>query len=396
MNEFLSVPVIVIGSSTTALSCLRLSARAGAVTYAACPSDSWPSRTRWFRPVPMTSIGVWCGELGERGLDFLRALPFEQCVLIPATDDSACWLASLPDSLLNRFPVSCSSVDTMRTLQDKSHFSALVDDLNIPAPLSIPLQSEHDFDRIPFEKISSLFLKPTDSQSFVAAFKKKAIWVHNKADAIQTWKEVRDRGFDLIAQEYVSGGAADHYFIDGFRDKSGVVRAKTARRRYRIYPADFGNSSYCKSIDFSELESAWQSLRKILDEVQYRGIFSAEFKKDLHTGEFKILEINTRPWVFIEFASVCGMNMCDLYLRDALGRPVPSVDRYAVGKGCANLFDDIVSVVEMNPAERPAWSTLARQWVGTFKLLFSWRDPKPVMFFWFAKLRSWFSKSRAH
>ena len=36
-------------------------------------------------------------------------------------------------------------------------------------------------------------------------------------------------------------------------------------------------------------------------------------------AEFKILEINARPWWYVELASRCGVDVCTMSYRDAFG-----------------------------------------------------------------------------
>lgn len=378
-STLIETPVVVVGSWTTALSVIRLASKVSHSVYAACPIDSWPCQTKYYRELPGADGAIWRGDLGDSGYTNIKQLPFDRCVLIPAADDAALWLARLPKGLSSRYFVSGSSFETLEMLQDKAKFSKLINQLGIPTPHSFNIQNVDDIINIPFEKLEAVFLKPTDSQAFVKQYNKKAIWVDSKEQALAEWNRINADGFSIIAQEYVSGGADDHYFIDGFRDRDGNVRAVTARRRLRIYPIDFGNSSYCYSIPFIEVEQAWVGLERLLHHTKYRGIFSAEFKKDARDGLFKILEINTRPWIYIEFADVCGMNMCDLYIRDALEMDVPTIKNYRVGLGCVDLYNDLAATIKMPSSERPNIFKLLVTWVRSFKLLFAWRDPKPAI-----------------
>jgi len=47
-------------------------------------------------------------------------------------------------------------------------------------------------------------------------------------------------------------------------------------------------------------------------------VFSAEFKFDERDGLFKILEVNARPWWYVDFAARCGVDVCRMAYRDAL------------------------------------------------------------------------------
>ena len=90
----------------------------------------------------------------------------------------------------------------------------------------------------------------------------------------------------------------------------------------------------------------------LLARVNYRGIFSAEFKRDARDGQYRILEVNTRAWTYVEFASRCGVNVCEMAWQDALGLPVTAASpSYPVGAGCVSLPRDIRSLREQ-PAKQ--------------------------------------------
>ena len=116
-----------------------------------------------------------------------------------------------------------------------------------------------------------------------------------------------------------------------------------------MHPPDFGNSTHMISVPLSEVEPAAQSLRAILAAIQYRGIFSAEFKLDARDGIFKILEINARVWVFVEFAGRCGVDVCTMAYRDALGLPITDFPVYRSGVRLVSPYVDLTSA-------RFAWS----------------------------------------
>ena len=98
-----------------------------------------------------------------------------------------------------------------------------------------------------------------------------------------------------------------------------------------MFPTDFGNSTYLISVPLERLSPAMESLERILRAVHYRGIFSAEFKRDHRDGKFKILEINARPWWYIGFAIDSGVNVVEMAYRDALGLPVTTNATYRPG-----------------------------------------------------------------
>lgn len=375
-----SLPAVVMGGGVTALGTLRSLRLAGIPAYVACPPRDLATRSRWYRPVP--DAADWDGNVGPDTVATLRATALEQAVLIPCMDDAAIWASDLPNAELGqRFLVSSSPRRTLETLQDKAQFAAFLDATDIPHPRTFPLRSQADIDALPFDEFDRVFLKPVNSQKFSRIVGRKALWADNRNEAVRLWQELQTYGLDVMVQEYVPGSPTEHYFLDGFRDRHGVVTGLLARRRLRIYPRDFGNSSYSQSIPLTDIAPAEAHLRELLANLDYRGIFSAEFKRDARDGQFRILEVNIRAWWHIEFAARCGINVCRMAYDDARGEPVTAAPRhYPVGAGCINFPGDIKTVLRTRRRERGPWWGIAGQWSRAHFLAFRLDDPLPGVF----------------
>ena len=371
------VPAIVLAQGANALGVLRSLHLAGVPAYVACPPGDLVTRSRWYRPTP--GAIPWDGTLGAHAWDVLRDMPLAQAVLIPGADDAALWLADLPQhALAARFKVSTSSRETQELLQDKSRFAAFLRETDIPHPPTFSIESAADIEAIPFDRLDRLFIKPVNSQQFSDVLGVKGVRVSGRDELHRMWQHLQTHGFGLIAQEYVPGSAADHYFVDGFRDAGGRLTGLFARRRFRIHPIDFGNSSYCQSIPLSDVDAAVRDITELLKRVEYRGIFSAEFKRDARDGQYRILEVNTRAWTYVEFASRCGVNVCEMAWQDALGLPVTVASpSYPVGAGCVNLPRDIRSLREQPSNKRELRTTVLRQWTRAHFHSFRIDDPRP-------------------
>jgi len=283
----------------------------------------------------------------------------------------------MPGSLRERFVSSSPSAASLDLIQDKRRFSKLCRHLAIPHPRYWLVESDEDLAQAPIDKTSNWFFKPSNSREFLARYGRKGLRFKGRSEAEALWHRFSTDNISILLQEYVPGGPDQHYFIDGFRDRRGSVRARLARRRYRIYPRDFGNSSYCEQIPVGEIEQAWVSLKRILEHLDYRGIFSAEFKYDAERDEFRILEINARAWLYVEFAAYCGIDVCHLAYLDALERDVPDLQETRRGAGCVNFLNDFKSVSGGPRARRPPLAQLVRQWWKARKTIFCWDDPRP-------------------
>lgn len=372
------VPVIVMGQGPTALGILRSLALAGIPAYVACPPGDLTTRSRWYRPTPGVA---WDGRPGAAAIDALRDMPLKRAVLVAGADDAAMWLSDLPSTeLRERFRVSTASRAIQALLQDKAAFARRLDRLDIPHPRTFHLGSLADVDAVPMETLQRVFIKPVNSQRFSDVIGAKGVWVHGRDELRDTWARLHVQGFSLMAQEYIPGPPTEHFFIDGFRDAGGAYPGLFARQRMRMSPPDFGNSSCSRSIPLADADEAVSHVCRLLDDVGYRGIFSAEFKRDPRDGRFRIIEVNTRAWTYVEFAARHGVNVCDMAWRDALGEPVPMASRdYPVGKLCVDLYHDLASLGRAPILGLKGRATIAMQWLRADLHVFRMDDPLPAM-----------------
>ncbi len=376
-------PAIVLGRGLTGLGTLRSLVHARIPAYVACPAGDLVTRSRWHLPTP--GPVAWDGSIGPQACEILQGMPLDRAVLIPGADNAALWLADLAQSELSqRFRVCTSSRETLEILQDKARFGAYLANTSIPHPRTFSIASQADIDAIPFDDLDRVFIKPADSQHFSEALDAKGIWARDAREFGEIWRKLDGQGLKVIAQEYVPGSSSDHYFIDGFRDRYGNLTGLFARRRVRIFPPDFGNSSYCHSIRLEDVQGALDSLTVLLSRLNYRGIFSAEFKQDSRNRQFRILEINTRAWWYVEFAARCGVNVCKLAFEDANAMPVTAAPRnYPVDVGCVNLSGDIKSVLSQTAAMRGSLRKILGQWMHAHYHVFKIDDPMPgLSVFW--------------
>jgi predicted ATP-grasp superfamily ATP-dependent carboligase len=146
-----------------------------------------------------------------------------------------------------------------------------------------------------------------------------------------------------------------------------------------MYPPPFGNSTLMVSIELDEVRDAVQSLDTLLGSVGYRGIFSAEFKRDARDGLAKLIEVNIRPWWYVEFATRCGINVCALAALDALEQEVPPLSTYKVGKRCVFPYYDLSAIRRAQVEGTLGWWKGLRSWLGAYQPVFRWSDPLPAL-----------------
>jgi D-aspartate ligase len=372
------LPGVVFGGHVTALGVVRSLHESRIPSYIVCPPDDYAGRSRWSRRLD----GPPESPAPEPLRDFLESLPLERALLFPCSDDWARAAAALPEEVRARFPVPVPELEVLEGFLDKAKFAGTVRSLAIPHPATVIVErdGESALDGLSDLLGGRLFLKPTDSQAFVRRFGVKALTISSLTSAREHLAEAWAAGMEaMMVQEYVPGPASSHYFLDGFVGADGAVVACLARRRLRMYPPDFGNSTFHVTVPLDEVAPAYGDLRRLLDGVGYRGIFSAEFKRDERDGVLRILEVNARPWWYVHFAAVCGVNVCELAHREALGYPPAPSGEYEVGRRSVLYGADLRAYRHQRGPGGVGLPRWLASWRGAKPAVFDARDPLPAL-----------------
>jgi predicted ATP-grasp superfamily ATP-dependent carboligase len=335
------MPALVLGGGITGLGVLRILARARIPSLLLAGADDLAFQSRHARPVPGTGghdaaradLGTW-----------LSHAPLERAVLIPCSDHWVSIVARLPDHFEGRFPASVPQPDALEAALDKSRFAALLARLRIAHPRTWPVATVTDLEALPGDAFTNAFLKPRDSQAFFARYGVKGFWVKNPDEAARRLGELKGAGLSVQLQEYVPGPPTSHVFIDGFADRTGTVRALLARRRLRMFPTDFGNSTSMVTIPLREAEGAVDAVCALVEALGFRGVFSVEFKQSAADGRWHALEMNARPWWYVDYAARAGIDVIRLLWLDAQELPVDDLGDYQIGRRCVYPYYDLFAV----------------------------------------------------
>ena len=356
----------------TVAAVLTLLAQAGIRSYTVCSPSDFVRRSRWYRKLPSASTPS-----SDNLAELLEKLPMERAILMPCSDDWLSAVAALPPSLAARFPSSGPLSSTIKVLVDKWSFAQLLDQQAVPHPRTHLIDSLAHLAKLPADEFQGAILKPLCSVDFSSKYGVKGFVVESQNEALRI---MADLEFPIMLQEFIPGPPTNGYFLDGFVDRDARVCGLLARQRLRMSPPKLGNSTLMVSVRLQDVAEAERSLRRLLGTIQYRGTFSAEFKRDERDGLFKLFEINARPWWYIEFAARCGVDVCSMAYQDALGLPVEAVQEYEVGRRCVFFVNDIRAWKEQRKdGEGEGLWSWTRPWFGADGTPFHWNDPWPAV-----------------
>lgn len=347
MKKFRNPAIVLGGGGTTGLGAIRSLGRAGVAVYYLDDKESEAIYSRYCKKYFISpKIGHNKEEL-RRILSKLQHQIGDAAVLFPATDSYALNLSDLMDEL-NGYYLPAPRKEIIEILINKRRFYQSLMKEKVPHPTTHFLENLEDARKMGRQISYPIFIKPSISLSFSQRFHKKGFVANSEGELLRYWAFMKKVEVDVMIQEIVPGPPINHVFLDGYSNRQLNPKALFARRRLRMWPLAFGNSSLCVSIPVSEIASLKERLFRYLKSINYHGIFSAEFKKDQRDGVFKLLEINSRTsaW-FNTLSAKCGVSLMLIAYLDAIGKDTKYSEDYEAGVKWIFLKDDLRSSVRM-------------------------------------------------
>ena len=115
-----------------------------------------------------------------------------------------------------------------------------------------------------------------------------------------------DDGYDIVVQEKIHiESPYDEIPFYLYADANGEIRMSANGIKELIHPQPFGTAIILRFAWFPELLDIASQVVKALS---YRGILMIEFARDAKDGQWKVIEVNTRHWLFSGFYQRLGLN----------------------------------------------------------------------------------------
>ncbi len=178
-----------------------------------------------------------------------------------------------------------------------------VRDIGYPAlikPLLRCLSDSAGVNTLPFEKL----------------FGSKAVRVHTLTALTDAYRAASAHGFRVVVQEEIEGPPSSLCSLALYAIRKGEVVAAFTSQKLGQVPADFGDGLIVKAVQAPELIPLGE---RVIRHFGYYGMADIEFKWDVRAKLFKLLDINPRPWLWINLPTACGVNLSYAAYLDAMG-----------------------------------------------------------------------------
>lgn len=373
LTETRGPAAVVLGDGLTALGVTRCLVRREVPVRHLSSGSGMVETCRWYRPLTEDRYPRL-----ERDPEFLESRLGEMLpsggVLFPCTDVSVITVAEMTAGDRGPFTSFLPSPEVVEGFVDKARLLELCRRTDVPQPPTVTIESEGRLRSLDSAWFGGALLKPSRSQQFHRRYGLKSIPIGSRAEALDAYRRYFADDAGVVLQRLVPGPASEHLFLDGYRSPDGRLKGLLARDRERMHPPRTGNSSATVTVPLSGVGTARDHLTRLLEGADFHGIFNAEFKKD-GSGDVRLIEVNVRPWWYIEFAARCGVDTCAMAYVEALGgNAEPDLD-YEVGRRCIFFDLDLRAAVAEVRAGRFGPGDVLSSWMGSDRAIFAWDDP---------------------
>lgn len=302
----------------------------------------------------------------------------EQWVLFPMQDEAVQLVAYNTQQLTQIYTLVTQEWDIVQWANDKRRTYQMAQETGVPYPITYYPANEDELATIdvPFPAI----IKPAISVRLQYSTHLKALPAQSRQELLMQYRHAGEHIHpdEVMVQEIIPGDGRTQYSLAAFCKEGRILASMTARRT-RQYPIDYGlGSSFVEAVPVPIL---LELAEKLLGYMRVSGIVEVEFKLDERDQQYKLLDINLRPWGWHTLCIACGLDFPYMQYCDALGleqRSIVTTPHYDYH--WVRLLTDIPAGLQ----EIRAGITTPRRYLRSLpgKTVFSvldWRDPLPVV-----------------
>jgi predicted ATP-grasp superfamily ATP-dependent carboligase len=370
---------VVLGSDFKALGVVRSLGKRGirCVVIDNTPRSAWFSRYS-------TQCIRWPGSMESTAfLDFLlhigKQYHLEQWLLYPLQDEVVALVAQHTQQLSMIYQLVTQDWSVIRWANDKRLTYQMAQELGIDHPQTWYPADEEDLKRLAKHALPyPVIIKPAISTHLQYVMRKKALLASNSDELLAQYQLAASilPPDEILLQEIIPGNGDSQYSIATFCQQGKILLAMTARRS-RQYPIDYGLSScFVEAVEIPELLAP---AARLLDYMQVSGMVEVEFKYDHHQRQYKLLDINVRPWGWHTLCIACGLDFPYIQYCSILGQqPATITPRYDY-RWLRLLTDIPAGIQEMRAGITSPLAYLSSLRGKTTFSVFDWQDPLPAL-----------------
>lgn len=262
-------------------------------------------------------------------------------------------------------------------VMDKEVLHRLAMEKGVEVPETVRVNEDAFFEKVETIIKYPCIVKPTDSPSFVAKFRKKIFKVENKQELQAALEKAKQADEEVIVQRIIPGFDDHMYTFDAYLNQDSKVTHWVTCQKFRQFPINFGASVYTGQKYVPEL---YEIGAKFLEEIGYKGFAEIEFKKDAYTGKYYLIEINARITNLNNLLYKVGVNFPYITYMEMTGNQLqPKFVKEDTGRVFWYGYEDMLAVRDYVRTGQLSYKQVIKSY---FKpkayAIWDWKDPKPA------------------
>lgn len=229
-------------------------------------------------------------------------------LLLPSNDHAVLTISRNKKRLEEYFKVITPGLEIVENIYDKSRLLIVAEKTKIPFPSTFFAQGVNiqdfpmSFPVLTRGRFGLDFYKATGRKAFLAND------LHEFRDQLAQIKKTISLNQTLTQELIPDDGTNKTVSFCAFC-VNGEIKAYWMGEKLREHPIRFGTATFAMSIYVPECYSQSVPLFQALD---YTGVCEVEYLKDPRDGQYKLIEINARTWLWVELAKACGVDFAKL------------------------------------------------------------------------------------
>lgn len=321
----------------------------------------------------------------ERLLEFLRGLgrTFDQRpVVFPTRDHDVVFLDRFRAELERYYVLAVPESDVVAACLDKRATYVAATAVGVSSPECRLISSEAELGAALARVRYPCVLKPVAAhhwrtgRNWELVGGRKALPVYSEKDLLEAYTVVQQADGRVLLQDMIPGGDECLAIAACYMDNRSECLAAFNTRKLVQAPEGFGTGCVVESADIPEL---LEPTVRLLRSMKFSGIAEVEYKWDAAAEEYRLIEINPRPWDQHRLGAAMGVDLAYIAYCDYTGQPRPArKNRFAAVKWIAEdafLLELLASIRRRDTKARK----LIRAARGRrIYAMWSWKDPLPM------------------
>lgn len=252
-------------------------------------------------------------------------------LLMPSNDHIVEQLSTHRDELSAYYRMAVPNTATLEMIVDKWQLYTVASEIGTPTPHTYIAATLGQAQQLNYPVI----VKGRRGLSFYKHFHCKAMVATNPRELAGL---TADSAYpDYLVQEQVSNAKNEVLSFTCFAI-DGIIKSYWVGTKLREHPPKYGTATLAQSVEDPGL---LQLSAPLIAKLNYTGICEIEFMLDDHDGQYKLIEINPRTWLWVGLARRCGKDFAKMLYRHLAGIPQQFPTDYTVGTKWINTMTDL-------------------------------------------------------